>query len=322
MDRRRFLLAAAAAPFALREVPAALAAASPLAFVTADTEAHVAVVDLVAGTVRSRIETRPDPFSIERVGDVAVVAHTNVGAVSILDASTLSVRHVLDGFEQPRYTAAALDGRHAFVTDSGRVDLAAVDVVHGEVVGRLKLWQWPRHLSLSPDGRTLWVGLGTAWQELAVVDVSNPRAPRLRGRIRPGLLAHDVGFAPSGAVWVTSGATNRIAVRRRGLFTYLPADGAPQHVTFLDGRAFVTSGAAGTLRVYDEPTARQLHETAVPVGSYNVQYAAGVVLTPSLNEGTLTVVDAQGRQRLRVHVAPSCHDACLAVPGTVPGTKG
>ena len=44
MNRRRFLAAAAAAPFALREVPAALAAAAPLAFVTADTESHVAVV--------------------------------------------------------------------------------------------------------------------------------------------------------------------------------------------------------------------------------------------------------------------------------------
>jgi DNA-binding beta-propeller fold protein YncE len=319
VDRRRFLLAAAAAPFALREVPAALAAASPLAFVTADTEAHVAVVDLVTGAVPKRIATRPDPFSVERVGSAAVVAHTDVGAVTVLDAGTLSVRHVLDGFEQPRYTAAAPDGRHAFVTDSGRVELATVDVVHGEVVGRLKLWQWPRHLSLSPDGRTLWVGLGTASKELAVVDVSNPRAPRLRGRIRPGFLAHDVGFAPSGAVWVTSGSANEIAVHKHGRFTSLPADGAPQHVTFLDGRAFVTSGDAGTLRVYDEASARQLHETRVAVGSYNVQYAAGVVLTPSLNEGTLTVVDAQGRQRLCVHVAASCHDACL-VPGSVPGT--
>jgi hypothetical protein len=317
VDRRRFLLAAAAAPFALREVPAALAAASPLAFVTADTEAHVAVVDLATGVVRTRIATRPDPFSIERVGGAAVVAHTSVGAVTILDATTLSVRHVLDGFEQPRYTAAAPDGRHAFVTDSGRTELATVDVVHGEVVGRLKLWQWPRHLSLAPDGRTLWVGLSTASQELAVVDVSNPRAPRLRGRVRPVFLAHDVGFAPSGAAWVTSGAADRIAVHRGGQFTYLPADRAPQHVTFLAGRAFVTSGAAGTLRVYDERSARQLHETAVAVGSYNVQYAAGAVLTPSLNEGTLTVVDARGRQRLRVRVAASCHDACLVAPHSV-----
>ena len=47
-----------------------------------------------------------------------------------------------------------------------------------------------------------------------------------------------------------------------------------------------------------------MHETAVAVGSYNVQYAGGVVLTPSLNEGTLTVVDAQVRQRLRFATSP------------------
>jgi DNA-binding beta-propeller fold protein YncE len=304
MDRRRFLLAAAAAPFAVRE----LLASTGLAFVTADSEAHVAVVDIATGAIVKRIPTRPDPFSVERVGGAAVVAHTNVGTVTILDGATLSVRHTLGGFEEPRYTAAALDGRHAFVTDSGRVELASVDVVRGEIVGRLKLWQWPRHLSLAPDGRTLWVGLGTASKEIAVVDVSNPRAPRLRGRVRPPFLAHDVGVAPSGRVWITSGDAHSIMVHGGAV---LPADGAPQHVTFLDGRAFVTSGASGTLRVYDERTARQLHETAIPAGSFNVQYAAGVVLTPSLNEGTLTVVDTSGRVVQSVRVASSCHDACL-----------
>src|SRR5207302_894216 len=84
--------------------PAALAAAAPLAFVTADTEAHVAVVDLPAGTVRRRIETKPGPRSVERVGGAAVVAHTAVGAVSVLEG--YEVRHVLEGFEEPRYTAA------------------------------------------------------------------------------------------------------------------------------------------------------------------------------------------------------------------------
>src|SRR5438105_15519656 len=123
MNRRRFLLAAAAAPFALRDVPAALAAAAaaPLAFVTADTESHVAVVDLSAGAVMRRIETKPGPRSIERVGAVAVVAHTVAGAVSVLDGS--GVRHALRGFAEPRYTAAARGGRRAFVTDSGRVEL-------------------------------------------------------------------------------------------------------------------------------------------------------------------------------------------------------
>src|SRR5436190_2218255 len=110
---------------ALRAIPAALAAASPaLAFVTADTEAHVAVVELATGAVLRRISTRPGPRSVERVGERALVGHTAVGAVSILRGS--AVEHVLDGFEEPRYAAAAADGRHAFVTDSGRVDVATV----------------------------------------------------------------------------------------------------------------------------------------------------------------------------------------------------
>ena len=296
MDRRSFLLAAAAAPFALR-------AGVQLAYVTADTESHVAVVDTVHGIVLHRIATRPDPRSVQRVGDTVVVTHTAVGAVSVL--AGLDVRHVLDGFEEPRYTVSSRDGRYAYVTDSGRVDLAVVDVARGAVVGRVKLRLWPRHLAISPDGRTLWVGLGTASPELAVVDVRDPTRPRLRQYVKPAFAAHDVGFAPSGRIWVTAGEERRISAHGR----ILAAGAAPQHVTFLDGRAFVTSGNDGTLQVYDEPTARLIETTRIPVGSYNVQFLGGRVLTPSLNLGTLCAVDANGRLLSRTRVAPSCHDA-------------
>ena len=301
MDRRSFLLAAAAAPVALR------GGDLPYALVTADTESHVAAVDLLTGIVRERVPTEPGPRSIERVGPYAVVAHTAVGRVSVMRG--LDVRHVLDALEEPRYTAGAHDGRHAFVTDAGRAELATLDLAAGRVVGRVKLKLWPRHLSLSRDGGTLWVGLSTASPELAVVDVGEPRRPRLRGYVRPPFPAHDVGFAPSGRVWVTAGEAHSIAVYSGGEARTLHADAAPQHVTFLGGRAFVTSGEDGTLRVYDERTARLLHTTRVPVGSYNVQFHAGRVLTPSLHAGTLCVLDPAGRMRERAHVAPSCHDA-------------
>ena len=302
MDRRSFLLAAAAAPFALRGLPVVL--------VTADTEAHIVAVDLVTGLVRKRIPTRPGPRSIERVGSSAVVAHTAVGEVGIVRG--LAVRHVLDGFVEPRYTASARDGRHAFVTDSGNAELVTIDVTRGTVVARLKLRLWPRHLSLSRDGRTLWLGLGTASPELAVVDVSDPRRPRLRGHVKPPMAAHDVGFSPSGRVWVTAGEARSIAVYDGTEVRTLAADAAPQHVTFLSGRAFVTSGDAGTLRVYDEPSLRLLRKIRVPVGSYNVQYAAGRILTPSLAHGTLCVLDDRGRLLDQRTVAASSHDACLA----------
>ena len=296
MDRRQFLLSVAAAP--------AVLAHEPLAYVTADTEAHVVLVGMTTGHVYRRIPTLPSPFSIERVGAHAVVAHTVSGAVTVLG------RHVVEGFGEPRYTAAAHDGRHAFVSDSGDVALVSVDVLRGTIVGRVKLSQWPRHVSLARDGRTLWVSLGTAADAIAVVDVADPHRPRHVGTVKPPFLAHDVGFAPGGRVWITSGEVRSIAVHGGPT---LPADGAPQHVTFLGDRAYVTSGADGTLRVYHEPTARLLSTTRVPVGSYNVQFAAGRVLTPSLDEGTLCVLDAAGRVRERVRVAPSSHDACLAV---------
>jgi DNA-binding beta-propeller fold protein YncE len=295
VDRRRFLLAAAAAPLAFR--------GHAFAYVTEDTESRVAIVDLGSGAILHRIATRPDPRSVERVGGVAVVAHTAVGAVSILDE--LGVRREVAGFEEPRYTAGARDGRHAFVTDASRVELLSVDLARGVVVGRVKLKLWPRHLSLAPDGRTAYVGLGTASPQLAVVDVRDPRRPRLERYLTPPFAAHDVGVPPSGRLWITAGEDARISAHGR----ILPADGAPQHVTFLDGRAFVTSGASGTLRVYDEATARLLRTTRIPTGSYNVQFRAGRILTPSLNEGTLCVLDAGGRLLRRVQVAPSCHDA-------------
>lgn len=298
MNRREFLLAAAAAPVALR-MPAAKA---PLAYATADTESQVVVVNLLTGAIVRRIETLPSPFSIERVGETAVVAHTVSGRLTIIG------RHVVDGLGEPRYTAAASDGRHAFVSDSGHKELVTVDVLRGAIVGRVKLSQWPRHVSLSPDGRTLWVSLGTASNRIDVVDVSDPLRPQLHGSIKPPFLAHDVGFAPSGRTWITSGASSSISAHGH----VLPAGRAPQHVTFLDGRAFVTSGADGTLRVYDERSLKLLTTTRIPVGSYNVQFAGGRVLTPSLDRGTLCVLDANGHVLEQVRVAASSHDACLA----------
>jgi hypothetical protein len=49
----------------------------------------------------------------------------------------------------------------------------------------------------------------------------------------------------------------------------------------------------------------------VPIGSYNVQYAHGRVITPSLSRGTLAVFDGHGRALATVQVAGSCHDACI-----------
>jgi DNA-binding beta-propeller fold protein YncE len=318
VNRREFLAAAAVAPFALRTALAAAGDRAPVAVVTCDTEARVAAVDATAGRVLRSIAVLPGPRSVESVGaHLAVVAHTAYGAVTILDGASLATRHVLREFEEPRYTAAHPDGRHAFVTDSGSADVVAVDAVAGKIVGRVHLVEWPRHVSLDPAGRTLWVGLGNASDRVAVVDVTQPARPRLVRYVRPPFGAHDVGWLPDGrAVWVTSGDRGAMAVFDARTFEplrRLAAGAPPQHVTFGAGVAYVTSGDDGTLHVHSLRDGRAVRATTVPTGSYNVQHGYARVLTPSLAHGTLTVLDGAGRLLREVRVAPSSHDACFVV---------
>jgi DNA-binding beta-propeller fold protein YncE len=318
VNRRDFLVAAATVPLAARFAPDALAGGNPVALVTADTQSRVAVVELSTGRILRSILTLPGPRSVESVsGRMAVVAHTAHGAVSLVHGPSLTVRAVLRGFAEPRYTAAHPDGRHAYVSDSKLGEVVALDVVAGRVLGRVAVGGPARHLSIDSSGRILWVSLGSKAESVAIVSVANRARPRLLSRIAPPFLAHDVGVAPGGRhVWVSSGDRGSLAVydRRTGrILRRLPADAPPQHVTFSGGNAYVASGDDGTLRVLSLRDGRILRTTALPVGSYNVQEADGWIVSPSLERGTLCIVDRSGRLRHRVQVAPSSHDACFVM---------
>ena len=308
MNRREFVLAATSLAFT-RSLPH-----SRVALVTADLESRLVAVDLPSARVRGHIRTLRFPRSIETVGNVAVVAHSEIGAVSLVDGRTLAVERVLRGFEEPRYTAAHPDGRHAYVTDATRGDVAAVDVLRGRILHRERVGPRARHVAIDPTGRTLWIALGSKARELAIVDVRDRARPRFVRRFRPDFLAHDVGVAPDGRhVWVTSGDRDELRVydRRTGRLLARPSgDWPPQHVTFAGGLAYVTSGWSGTLHVH-RVDGRPLSRTVVPVGSYNVQRADGWVLTPSLGHGDLCVLDGEGRVLLSEKVARSSHDACV-----------
>ena len=309
MNRREFVALAAAAPFFLRDV-SARAASAPHALVTCDAESRLALVDLDALRIVGKVATPPDPRAIEQVGPYAVVCHTAAGVVTVVDRHR--VRHTLHEFVEPRYVAAHPDGVHAFVTDSGSSGVVSIDTRTGRALGRVRLSGWARHVTIDGSGRRLWVGLGSAAASVAVVDVSDLRRPRHVETVATPFLSHDVGYAPDGTVWVTSGEKRESTVFGSGgdLQRRLTADGAPQHVTFSSSRAYVTSGVDGTFRVHGL-TGDVLRTTAIPVGSYNVQHGSGFVLTPSLIRGTLAVLDDHGRLLRVLRVASSCHDACF-----------
>lgn len=314
MDRRSFVLGAAAAPFALRS-GSAWAGARPLALVTADLESHVVVFDPATGRVVRAIPTAATPRSIETIGRrLALVAHTDRGVLSVVDARR--VQAVVEGFAQPRYTAAHPNERLAYVTDSKSGEVVVVDVLARRIVRRTVVGHLARHVSLAADARTLWIALGSKAERLAVVDVARPEHPRVVRVIAPPFLAHDVGFEPGGRrVWVTSGDARALAVydaRSGKRFWWTRADEPPQHVTFARGVVYVASGGSGTVRTY-ALTGRLLRTATVPVGSYNVQHAWGRVLTPSLQQGTISVLDERGVVLRRQRVARSSHDACFVL---------
>jgi DNA-binding beta-propeller fold protein YncE len=311
VNRRDFLAGAAALALAPRELRAA--ASRRVALATADLEAHVVAVDLGTGRVSRRIRTEAYPRSIETVGARAVVCHSELGIVSVLDARSLDVVHVLHGFGEPRYTAAHPDGRHAYVTDAERGEVVLLDVLNGAVLAREHVGALARHITIDLHARALWVALGSKARAVALVTLDGVR-PRLVHTFAPPSRAHDVGFAPDGRhAWVSSGDGRELAVYdlRTGRVVARPSGGwPPQHVTFSSHRAFVTSGWSGSLQVH-ALDGRELVSVPVPVGSYNVQQADGLVVTPALGHGYLTTVSLTGHVLRSEKLARSSHDACV-----------
>ncbi len=299
----------------------ALAAASggvPVVLATADLESHLVAVELETGRVVKRIRTAPGPRSVESspFGQV-VVGHVPAGVVTIVDAATLRVRALLRGFREPRYTAMHPGEPLAYVTDSGLEQVVTIDLRRAVVVHRTRVPGPARHVSIDV-GTTLWTALGSAAERVAVLDLRDPRHPRLARVFEPPFRAHDVVFAPDGGhVWVTSGARNALAVYRLagGSPRVLATGAPPQHVAFSGSRAYVACGQNGTVqrrRLDGSP----VRTTRVPHGSYNVTPAGFVrstVVTPSLNEGTVAVLAADGEVRFVRRVTRSAHDACVVL---------
>jgi DNA-binding beta-propeller fold protein YncE len=272
------------------------------------------VLDLATAAVAERIRTAPGPRSVESVHDrIAVVAHTEHGVVSLLDAATIAIRGEVEGFAAPRYTAAHPKQSLAYVTDSAREEVVVLDAERGRLLWRTRVPGPARHVSVSPDGKTLWTALGTKASRIAVLDTANPRRPRLLRTFAPPFLAHDVVFSPDGrTVWVTSGSERRLALYdgTRRPRRVLAVGSPPQHLTFAHDKAFVANGDDGTV-VRCRLDGGLVREARVPVGSYNVTFGWGRIVSPSLGRGTVSFLDRNGRVRAVRSGARAAHDACI-----------
>ena len=122
-------------------------------------------------------------------------------------------------------------------------------------------------------------------------------------------------FSPDGrTVWVTSGSERRIAALplRAPALAGVESGAAPQHVTFARQKVFVACGDDGMVHRH-RLDGERVREARVPVGSYNMTFAFGQVVTPSLGQGTVSLLDRNGRVRSVRRVASAAHDACILV---------
>jgi DNA-binding beta-propeller fold protein YncE len=314
MNRRAFLISAAAGVVGAKS---ALAADPPpsIVLVTADTQSHVVALDPSDGRVLRRIPTARLPRSIERIGpNRALVAHSELGRLTVVDVRTWEARLLGARLDEPRYTALHPAGRYAYLTDAGRHEVVVIDVLREIVVARVAVPGPARHIGVDRSGRRLWSALGTKARDVAVLDLRNPARPRALRTFSPPFLAHDVVFSSDGVhVWVTSGDRGVVAIYRAAggqLVRTIRAGAPPQHLAFGPGVAYVTRGDDGTLRVH-RLDGKPLRTTTIPVGSFNVSRETEVVISPSLERGTLCLLDRHGIRRRIVRVAPAAHDAAV-----------
>jgi DNA-binding beta-propeller fold protein YncE len=316
---RRLLVLAIALVF----VPAASAHASanrPVAIVAAETSNQVIAVSLGprGGRVLKRVRV-VDPLMVAApLHGPAVVLSPSTGTVTLLAWHTLRPLKVFHGFRDPEVARIAPDNRYAYVADGGTGDLTVIDLWSKRIVGRLQVGAGAHHMSVSPDGKQLWIALSEVATTVVRLDTSDVAQPRIVGRLHPRRPAHSVGFAPDGrTVWLSSARAPYVTVYSAAtgrVVKVIRAGRAPQEVAFSGARALLTSGYGSSIEAVLWRTFRRLGTAPMPYGSFNLATFGGQVVTSSLLTGQITELEAGTLRRFwTAKVAPETRYVAISL---------
>jgi len=277
-----------------------------VAVVTTELRNQVAVLQLPSLRVARRIDIAADPKTVAaepaKGGPIAVVSPGS-GTVTLFGQRLQRVA-VFRRFNSPQLAAFTPDGEYLLVTDAGAGMLSVIELTNHRVVGSVEVGEGAHHLAISPDGRRAWVALGETATAVVVVDIRNPRHPRVLRVIHPAVAAHDLSFSPDGrTVWVSSAHAGYVSVLRVSdgkEVARIPAGRAPQHVLFADGRAYLTSGYGSSIEMVDPHTRRVIRSVHTPYGSFNLAAAGGRLVVTSVLSGEVTELAAATLRRLHV----------------------
>jgi DNA-binding beta-propeller fold protein YncE len=303
----------------LLAVPIGAAARSesgrPIALVSAETENELIAIDPRSGQVLRRVVLPADPEYVGVTGSTIVAVSGRAGAVSFLSWPSLRGLKILRGFGQSHLVAFAPDGKWAYVTDDQRGQLDVISLTTRRIVSRLAVGALAHHLAVSPDGRRLWIALSETARTIVTVDTSQPAHPRVSGSFDPGFSIHDLEFSPNGRqVWATAATLAQVGVfdaDTHRLLRLVPAGAGPQHVAFAAGDAYITSGYGSSIEMVSLTSDKVLYTATVPYGSFELDTGDGLVVTSSLFEGTVAVLNSQLHVLRVIKVAPVTRDVAL-----------
>lgn len=148
--------------------------------VTTEGSAHLLVVDPLAGSITSAVETGQEISHMVVVvpgGGRAFVANIGSGTVTAVDLDAGRKLADIATGEGAEGIAMTPDGRHAWVANRGADSLSIIDTQTLEVVARLPCSGFPIRVVITPDGTRALVSCADTG-EIALFDVAERKELR------------------------------------------------------------------------------------------------------------------------------------------------
>ena len=123
--------------------------------------------------------------------------------VSVIDPSTNKVVGTITGIEANHGVSAAPDGSRYYVSDEGRSTLDVVDTKTLEVIRRIPLTGHPNNISISKDGRRVYVGIAVAPGAVDVIDTASLERVKsipVKGPVHNTYVTPDGKYVVSGSI--------------------------------------------------------------------------------------------------------------------------
>jgi YVTN family beta-propeller protein len=170
---------------------------------------------VLAGMALCLVSLKAAPNKVVRI----IQTNSAGDNVHIIDPVTNKVVGEIKWIEVNHGVSVAPDGTRIYISDEATSSLAVVDAKTLEVTKRIPLSGHPNNISITPNGRTVYVAIAQAPGGLDVIDttsLTNIKTIRTKGTIHNPYVTPDgkyvvAGSIPAKAVSVVDTATNEMA---------------------------------------------------------------------------------------------------------------